>query len=152
MNWDAIGSIGDAIGGLGVVLTLLYLAHQTRQNTRAVRTASFHQVSGSFSEISLAVMQDPSLVSLLTRVRTEPDSLTAEDTARYGFFLLTFLRRAESMFFHSEQGTLQDDSWQGIHATLEASLELPAARVWWTDNGARFNSTFRAYIEANVLR
>jgi hypothetical protein len=152
VNWEAIGSIGDAIGGLGVVLTLLYLAHQTRQNTRAVRTASFHQVSGSFSEISLAVMQDPSLASLITRARTDPDSLTAEEMARYGFFLLTFLRRAESMFFHSEQGALQDDSWQGIHATLETSFELPATRAWWTDNAARFNSTFRAYIESKVLR
>jgi len=147
VNWDAIGAIGEVIGGVGVVASLLYLAVQTRQNTRAVRVASFHQVADSFSELSLAVFQDPSLVSLITRSRSEPDSLTPEDTARFGFFLLTLFRRAESMFFHCEQGALQRESWVGIHRTLEVMLTHPMADQWWSESADRFNPTFRAYIE-----
>ena len=81
MNWEAIGSVGDAIGGVGVVLTLLYLAHQTRQNTRAVRAASFQQVADSLSDVSMTVVQDPSLVSLLMRVNSDAASLSEEDKA-----------------------------------------------------------------------
>jgi hypothetical protein len=32
MNWEAIGAIGETVGAAGVVLTLVYLANQTRQN------------------------------------------------------------------------------------------------------------------------
>lgn len=42
-----MGNLGDAVGGIGVIVTLLYLALQTRKNTRAVRAASFHQVADS---------------------------------------------------------------------------------------------------------
>ena len=36
MNWEAIGAIGELIGALAVVITLVFLVLQLRQNTRAV--------------------------------------------------------------------------------------------------------------------
>ena len=42
MNWQALGAIGEFVGGLLVVFSLLYLALQLRQNTRALR-ADTHQ-------------------------------------------------------------------------------------------------------------
>jgi len=32
MNWEAIGAIGDLVGGVAVILTLLYLAIQVKQS------------------------------------------------------------------------------------------------------------------------
>jgi hypothetical protein len=151
LNWEAIGSVGDAIGGVGVVLTLLYLAHQTRQNTRAVRAASFHQVADSLSDISKTVVEDPSLISLLTRVNTDADSLSAEDTARDGYFLLLTLRRIESLFFHAEQGTIESESSRGTQNTLHFVFGKEVARQWWTENADRFNSSFRTHIDQNMI-
>lgn len=36
MNWDAIGAIGEVVGALAVVISLVYLALQIRQNSRQV--------------------------------------------------------------------------------------------------------------------
>jgi hypothetical protein len=152
LNWEAIGSLGDAIGGAGVVLTLLYLAHQTRQNTRAVRAASFHQVADSLSDISMTVVQDPTLVSLLTRVNSDPESLSPDDIARYGYFLLATVRRIESLFFHAEQGTIESESWRGTQHTLHFIFGKEVAQRWWTENADRFNADFRDYIDQNVIR
>ena len=33
MNWDAIGAVGELLGAVAVILTLVYLASQIRQNT-----------------------------------------------------------------------------------------------------------------------
>jgi hypothetical protein len=40
MNWDAIGAMGEILGALAVLVTLIYLAVQIRQNTSAVATAT----------------------------------------------------------------------------------------------------------------
>lgn len=85
MTLEDLGNIGEFVGAIGVVASLIYLALQTRQNTRAVRVASFHQISESVSALSLAVFQDADLVSLMERVRSEPETLSSEDTTRYGF-------------------------------------------------------------------
>jgi hypothetical protein len=34
MNWTAIGAIGELVGGIAVIGTLIYLATQIRQNTK----------------------------------------------------------------------------------------------------------------------
>ncbi len=40
MNWDAIGAIGEVLGALGVIATLIYLTTQLRLNTNAMRASS----------------------------------------------------------------------------------------------------------------
>jgi len=49
MNWDAIGAIGEIIGALAVVVTLIYLAIQTRHNSKidAFAIRQYHNRSSS---------------------------------------------------------------------------------------------------------
>ena len=35
MNWEAIGAIGELMGATAVVVTLLYLVKQIKQNTES---------------------------------------------------------------------------------------------------------------------
>jgi hypothetical protein len=55
------------------------------------------------------------------------------------------------MFFHSEQGALQRESWQGIRVTLADALATSVGQGWWSDNAHRFNPAFRTYVEAELL-
>ena len=40
MNWDAIGAIGEALGAVGVIVTLLYLSLQVKASTLASKVES----------------------------------------------------------------------------------------------------------------
>jgi heme/copper-type cytochrome/quinol oxidase subunit 1 len=44
MNWEAIGAIGEILGALAVILTLIYLAVQVRYTKDLVRNQN-HQTS-----------------------------------------------------------------------------------------------------------
>lgn len=37
MNWDAIGAIAEVVGVIAVVLSLIYVGFQVRQNTAQLR-------------------------------------------------------------------------------------------------------------------
>ena len=37
MNWEAIGAIGEVIGGVAVIATLIFLSFQIRSSTQATR-------------------------------------------------------------------------------------------------------------------
>ena len=52
MNWDAIGAIGNLVSGLGVIVTVAYLALQMRQNTLYLRRAEMNAGMGQFSALS----------------------------------------------------------------------------------------------------
>ncbi|MGI9626565.1 MAG: hypothetical protein ACR2QM_07005 [Longimicrobiales bacterium] len=150
MNWDAIGAVGDAVGGIGVLVTLLYLAAQTRHNTRAVRAATYSQVSDGFSSLSLALFQDPIAADLVRRARDEPESLSDDEENRYGVYLLSYMRRAENMFFQSEEGTLDADTWLGIRDSIFLLVGTEPARRWWSSRGRLFNPSFRQFVESGL--
>lgn len=44
MNWEAIAAIGEILGALGVLASLIYLATQIRDNTRSLQAASLQSV------------------------------------------------------------------------------------------------------------
>ena len=150
MNWDAIGAVGDAVGGIGVLITLIYLAVQTRQNTRAVRAATYSQVVDSFSAVSLALFQDPIAADLVRRAREDPASFSDEELSRYGMFLLSYLRRAENMHFQSEEGTLDTGTWLGIRDSIFLLIGTEPAARWWSERGRLFNPSFRQFVEAGL--
>ena len=152
MNWEAIGAVGDAAGGIGVVVSLVYLAIQTRSNTRAIQSASFHEVNASFAEISMAISLDAEMTELIGKALKDAPELTETERARFGFFALSFFRRAESMFFQSEQGTLQHESWMGLRSTLRAIVQSREGRDWWTQSAERFNPRFREFVLQSLIQ
>ena len=52
LNWEAIGALGEIISAAAVVVTLVYLAGQVRQATRATQAASFQAASALEQERS----------------------------------------------------------------------------------------------------
>ena len=42
MTLESLGNLGEFVGAIGVVISLVYLARQMHQNTLSVRAASFN--------------------------------------------------------------------------------------------------------------
>ena len=40
MNWEAIGAVGESLSAVAVLITLVYLAVQIRQNTHAMKISA----------------------------------------------------------------------------------------------------------------
>ena len=45
MNWEAISAISDIVGAIAVVVSLIYIAVQIRQNTRMMRSGAKQSLS-----------------------------------------------------------------------------------------------------------
>jgi hypothetical protein len=51
MNWEALGAIAEFLGAIAVLITLLYLARQIRQNRDSVESASAETVLSNISNV-----------------------------------------------------------------------------------------------------
>ena len=152
MTIQDLGSIGEFVAALATLATLVYLALQIRQNTRIVRSTAFQQVVDSFSQFSLAVGLNRDVSELFSRARQVSfSSLDPADQAQMRFLLRSYFRRAESVYFQSQQGTLEMESWEGIRESLKGMLRGGAVRDYWEENCETFNSRFRAFVESELL-
>ena len=151
MTLEDLGNIGEAVSGIAVIVTIVYLAIQIRQNTKAVRTAAFQQVVDSFAEFSASLSHDRELVQIVINGNRDYDALNELDRGRYDLAMRSFLRRSENVFFQSEQGTLQAETWAGIRESLGSLFHAPGFQSWWKPRARFFNRTFRDFLQRSFL-
>jgi len=75
MNWDAIGAIGEVVGAVAVISTLIYLAVQIRQSNRNLAEATSASIIQSFASINSRISSDEQFAELFIRGRDDIDAL-----------------------------------------------------------------------------
>jgi len=79
MNWEAIGAVGEILGALAVLITLIYLANQIRQHTIATRAATHSAVADAAREFNLALATSPELARALATWPEDPSDASPVD-------------------------------------------------------------------------
>ena len=69
MNWDAIGAVGEISGAIAVVVTLIYLTVQIKQNSQQIRLASSQVATNSYSSRIMDVLSDPAVLPVCRAAR-----------------------------------------------------------------------------------
>ena len=69
MSWEAVSAIRQVLGSVGVILSLLYLATQVRQNNRASTVSAKLVSTQLLSEFVTDFIKDPQLMDLWLRGR-----------------------------------------------------------------------------------
>jgi hypothetical protein len=147
MTLTDLASLGSAVSGVGVILTVIYMSIEIRDNTRAVRASAFQQVVDSFASISFDIAKDRELTGLFLHAGRDFAAVSEVERTQYSFMLLSFLRRAENVYFQTEIRMLRDRHWTGIHSSIAWVMASPGARTCWTEIRSRFNPQFTAFID-----
>ena len=146
-----LGNYGEFVGAIGVIVTLVYLAAQIRQNTQVVRSATLQASTEAINEINLAVATDSELVRILSCAPSTPYAeLTDADRTRYGFLMLSLFRTREALFIQRQSGTATDDTWRRFEISTKSNLQGEYAREWWKTNTLGFTPDFVTYVDSLV--
>ncbi len=148
MNWQAVGAIGEILGAVGVIVTLVYLAVQVRQNSHQIersveasRLATDDAVSRGFDRWRDWSVMDKDVAALFIRGMNDIESLDEADRLRFNLILAAFgwlcwqVWRAESMLGNPNADILR-------HLLLH-----PGGRTWYVSHRAFFPSDFRMAVD-----
>lgn len=131
MNWAALSTIVDLLGAIAVLVTLVYLAVQTRQNANALRANTRQAILSSDQAFLQSIRDDPDLELL----RFKPE-LTAREKIRVGFLFLTFTRMRENNWFQYTNGGLDHATWQSYRRSVVAMFATPNGMRWWRNSSS----------------
>ncbi len=150
MTIQDLGSIGELVGGLAVLLSLVYLALQINQNTRSVRSAMSASVSESLSRVTEMLSSQPELARAWYQGRVQYDSLNDEERYRMKMFANTYLRRLENAFYQQERGFVDPDHWQTTERHMVTFMSHPAAQQCWSERKSLFSDRFVEFVERRI--
>jgi hypothetical protein len=127
LTLQELANIGEFVGGIAVIISLLYLAVQIRQNTKAVQSASYHQAAEQTWSALLAVAQDQSLGEAVSGVAAGRE-ISAADQTRVAAMDASLLFGFENMLRLREQGLVDPDVWDNVFKNSISYLGRPRVR------------------------
>lgn len=133
MELDQIANIGEALGGFAVVLTLLYLAFETRRNTTAHIASTTSDAYLNWAALNQANSTDARLMALQVRIHDNQalDSFEPEERLILELQIRSLFQRLAAIHQHHRNGLVDDEFWQ-IHKVWFASyINLTAVGQWW---------------------
>ena len=148
MNWQALGAIGEFVGGLLVVFSLLYLALQLRQNTRALRADTHQQWVVMNSAQNLLFPQNPEFAKLYIKGSAHPEQLAPEERIQFDALILNVMNTQEALFFQHLEGAVDTKFLRGREPSLLRLLAVRGVVAWWDRSAAlTLDPRFVSYVE-----
>lgn len=146
---DALGNIGDFVGGIAVIITLIYLAVQIRQNTRSTRLASMQSAMLAAQNVGILPAQNRELARVVRVGLTTPEELDDDEFQQFRYFLMSMLRVHEDMFVQHRAGVVDDETWLARASSLRTIFSMPGGRRVW-DSSSAYRADFRAWLESQL--
>lgn len=142
MNWEAIGSIAEALGAAGVIATLLYLALQIRQNTRVAKADFFYRTIDGFIDFNLRVAESDHLPDLFWKALERPDTLSDSEERRTRHLMSGVFRQGERVYYARRDDLVGEDIFRAQMNLQTRFARTPGGQRWLEDWGSGMDPEF----------
>ncbi|MBL4621453.1 MAG: hypothetical protein JKY89_03565 [Immundisolibacteraceae bacterium] len=147
---ETLGSLGSFIGGFGVIISVVYLAIQIRQNTKSLSSAAYQQIVTSISDWSRAVAMDPEAVRIVSSGINDDGLLTPAELAQFDLLMVSLLRNYENVHFQYLSGALPESSWHGWSSRILGTLNNPGSLSWWRRQQGAYSPSFQQFVDLGI--
>ena len=138
--------MGELVGAVAVVVSLIYLSRQVRQNTRALRTANAATVKQNFQTIARSFITDRGASDIVLRALKRGELTPAEQLSAYAWFF-DLLKSGELAYSQYLSGDLDEDVWEASLQFFLAYWTTPGLREYWRDRRQAFTPDFRSAMD-----
>jgi hypothetical protein len=152
MSLNDLANIGQVIGAIAVVVSLIYVALQIRQNTNAVRAATAQSLHEHFASWYHLIASDASLAELATNGLRDYTTLSDTEKARFVSLFMAFLAYFQNAFLKWKQGLLALSLWKSWEQVMMNLIGAPGGKALWKERAYLFDDEFRRHVEEDLMK
>lgn len=142
MSWDAVAAIAEALGAIGVIATLVYLASQIRQAERTTLASIQHSSIMNGFQLNIA-LAEAETAALFVKGAREFGALDLTERHRITLLLRASFAWYEDIFSHARRGVVDVDFWHRHRTNIMTLLRAPGLLEWWRHDQGFFSDGFR---------
>jgi hypothetical protein len=142
-----LGNIGEFVGAIAVLVTLLYLAIQIRQNSATTQAHIRQSLADYQVHYINSRATDPFLRSVVRKMFAGEDLDTDEE---FGLLMhvTAGIRMFENYFAQYKLGTMDPEDWRAIREVIKLHFRFPAYRAAFVSIESAWNGEFVTEIVA----
>jgi hypothetical protein len=144
--------LGEILGGIAVVASLVYLAIQIRQNTKTVRASTLHENTDLWSALFLRLSEPDLARAYVAGMAGQPDIRPLHYT-QFFFLCRSMFLAFENQYYQTRHGVLDPEAYASYTRSISKQvLAFRGFRIWWEMNRAVFSPDFVAHVDAMIAR
>jgi len=124
-------AIREVLAAIGVIASLIFVALEIRQNTKAVQATAIQSLTDGLSDRVQLYASNPDVAGLLVRSNEVWEELSSQDQQRvFGLFVSGMLFY-QGVFRQWQLGVLPDEEWSVVQAVVCQEMTQPMAQRLW---------------------
>lgn len=131
MTLEEIYYIGQTIAVVAIFGSLVYVAIQTRENSRLIRARAIWDAQTSIAEINERLADGGLVSQLIYKMMTSPDSLTDFEKYQMHRHFRALILRTEAQFALHKNGVLDAEIWQLRRKWFRGFMNHPTFMEIW---------------------
>ncbi len=139
----------EIIGILAVVVSLVFVTIELRNNTNAINSQTNQGLAELHSDLMIATMENPELADLWVRGNGDPESLTEVELFRYRRIKDNLFNMWEQAFSSYTNGTLTDELWRGWN-NIVTNICNKGNQYYWEQIGDGYGVEFTAHVNEMI--
>jgi len=132
IDWNAVGAVGDAVGAIGVIVTLIYLALQIRQNTSTLKAAAKHEATSRQLEYFDILLLNPELRRVYRAGLADFHALNPDERDLFGMLMYRAFLTFSEAYYEYRHAHFDKEQWLESSEAVDWHLTHPGARDWWS--------------------
>ena len=151
------GAIGELVGGVAVIVTLIYLALQVRQNTRqfsrtveATQLAAFERNVESGNRLRELLILHPDLAALLLKGFDSYKELDKSEKFRFGMLLRNIFSASQGAYVRLLSVEHDPRDFEGFARFIDEILVHRGVREWLENNEPDWRPAFREFVDERL--
>ena len=150
MTIAELGALGEFVASFGVLITLIYLSIQMRQNTKAVRLSGTHAVTEELQDMFSLLASDEGLCEVFVEA-AQNEELSGVTRVRFNTFMSNVVRVYENAYLQNRDQAVSSDHWEGIVRMMIDITAIPAFASYWKDRKHWFSDEFQLYMNTEII-
>lgn len=130
MNLDNIANLAEIISGIAVVVTLIFLVIQMRDNTKALRNNAIDNFYNSYLEVTADANRVPDVAAALQKMFSG-QAMDANENMQLCTYVQRICSVVERGLIMVNDGILEREMFDQTIAPARMVLVTPAGRRWY---------------------
>ena len=132
MTLEDLGNLGDFIGGIAIIATLIYLATQIRQNTTSVRAANRLEIASGWRAHNRQMLDPAVNRAYQDGLRAFPDMPYDERTI-FGNLIGDHAVFFQGAFALYDEGQLDRQTYEDYLTWFACQVATPGGNAFWEE-------------------
>lgn len=145
LNLSEITGIAEIVGSVGIIVSLIFVGLQLRENTKQADRAALETNMTYFASLN-NLAQAPETAGVLLKGLDDFDALSPVERVQFDGMLGSVVTRFMPLVLLYQQGKLPQVSYDSMKVSLASTLRSPGAKVWWAKSKHRYGPFIQAVV------